>query len=212
MSLTLICLHGFTQNGRLFAEQLAGISERAPQDVRWVLPDAPHRCKPESVAQLAAAFRMPEPPPPHLCWWNASDDGAEYRGWEATREQLRELCTRRDDQSRVGVLGFSQGAIAATALAALHAHGELPALDFAILIAGRLPRAAALSPYLQQPIALPSLHVWGERDSGAVLASPTLAEAFLPSQREIVTWRGPHAVPQRGAAADAIVNWIARFS
>jgi predicted esterase len=212
MSLTLVCLHGFTQHGQLLAKQLGDIKERVSSDVHWVFPDGPHGCKPESVRRLAAAFRMPEPPAPHLCWWDASEDGKEYRGWETTREQLRALCARRDAEDHVGVLGFSQGAIAATALAALQQHGEFPRLDFVILLAGRVPRAQLLAPFLRSPLALPSLHVWGERDSGAMQAGPALAEAFAEAQREIVTWSGPHAVPQRGAASDAIVRWIERFS
>lgn len=211
MALRLVCLHGFTQNGSVLADQLKGVSTRLPAAAQWVFPDGPHACKPESVQRLAAAFRMPEPPAPHCCWWDASEDGSEYRGWEASRELLLGLCARKEPSERVGVLGFSQGAIAATALAALQQHGQFPALDFAILIAGRLPRAQAFAPVLQAPLAMPSLHIWGERDSGALQASPALAQAFSEAQRLVVTWPGPHAVPQRGAAADAIVDWIGRF-
>ena len=212
MALTLVCLHGFTQNGSVLAAQLSGVAERLTDQARLVFPDGPHACKPDSVQRLAAAFRMPEPPAPHCCWWDASEDGSVYRGWEVSRELLRGLCARRDPTERVGVLGFSQGAIAATAVAALQLHGEFPALDFAIMVAGRVPRAQAFARYLQAPLSLPSLHIWGERDHGAVQASPALAEAFEEAQRQVVTWPGPHAVPQRGAAADAIVDWIARFA
>ena len=152
---------------------------------------------------------MEPPPSPHRCWWDASDDGSEYRGWEVSREQLRALCAR---QGRVGLLGFSQGAIAATALAALHAHGQFPRLDFAILIAGRVPRATVFAPLLRAPLQLPSLHIWGERDTGAVQAAPSLVAAFDAAARETATWPGPHTVPQRGPAADAIVKFIERFS
>lgn len=208
MSLTLVCLHGFTQNGQQLAGQLAGISARLPSAVELVYPDAPHACAPASVSRLAAVFRMEPPPPPHCCWWDASDDGSEYRGWEVSRDQLRALCDR---PGRVGLLGFSQGAIAATALAALHEHGQFPRLQFAILIAGRVPRAAVFAPLLKAPLQLPSLHVWGERDAGAVQAGPSLVEAFSAQSREVATWPGPHTVPERGPAADAIVRWIERF-
>jgi predicted esterase len=208
MSLTLVCLHGFTQNGRQLAGQLAAIAARLPRDVALLHPDAPHACAPESVDRLAAAFRMSPPPPPHLCWWDASEDGSEYRGWEASREQLRSLCDR---PGRVGLLGFSQGAIAATALAALHEHAQFPRLEFAVLIAGRTPRAKAFQPLLQAPLKLPTLHVWGERDAGAVQASPLLVEAFAAQTRQTVTWAGPHSVPESGPGADAIVSWVQRF-
>lgn len=211
MTLTLVCLHGFTQNGPLLAQQLDAISQRLAPDVRVVCPDAPHLCKPESVRRMAAAFRMPEPPPPHCCWWDASEDGSEYRGWEASREALRALCAQRDATSRVGVLGFSQGAIVAAALAALQQSDLFPTLNFAILIAGRLPRAKALAPYLDTPLTLPSLHIWGERDAGAMQASPLLSEAFSASERKVLTWAGPHTIPQHGPASDAIVEWVNGF-
>ena len=152
---------------------------------------------------------MDAPPPPHRCWWDASDDGSEYRGWEVSLEQLRALCDR---PGRVGLLGFSQGAIASTALAALHEHTQFPRLDFAILIAGRTPRANVFAPLLAAALRLPSLHIWGERDMGAAEACPALVEAFDAQSRQVVTWPGPHTVPERGPAADAIVSWIERFA
>ena len=205
MSLTLICLHGFTQNGQQLAGQLASIAARLPPEIELIFPDAPHACAPASVERLAALFRMEPPPPPHLCWWDASDDGSEYRGWNATREKLRALCDRPEP---VGLLGFSQGAIACTALAALHEHGQFPALEFAVLIAGRTPRAQVFAPLLAAPLHLPSLHVWGERDAGAPQACPALVEAFDPRSRQVVTWPGPHTIPESGPAADAIVSWL----
>lgn len=211
--LTLICLHGFTQNGSLMQRQVSALSRRFPDTVEVICPDAPHDCAPESVARMAAAFSMPElPPAPHLCWWNASDDGLVYRGWEATRERLSALCEQAGQHSRVGVLGFSQGAIATAAIAGLHEHKEFPALAFAVLIAGRTPRAQLLRPHFQAPLTLPSLHIWGKRDTGAVMASPALAELFSSATREVVTWTGPHAVPGLGPAADAIVDWVTSYA
>ncbi|HET8935432.1 MAG TPA: hypothetical protein VFN67_18420 [Polyangiales bacterium] len=207
MTLSVICLHGFTQNGQQLARQLASIAARLPPEIELIFPDAPHTCSAASVGRLAAMFRMEAPPPPHLCWWDASDDGSEYRGWEVAREQLRGLCDR---PGRVGLLGFSQGAIASTALAALHEHAQFPALDFAILIAGRIPRAKVFAPLLAAPLHLPSLHVWGERDAGAPEACPALVEVFDAGSRQVVTWPGPHTVPERGPAADAIVSWLKR--
>lgn len=205
MSLSLICLHGFTQNGQQLARQLASIAARLPPEIELIFPDAPHACAPASVSRLAAMFRMDPPPPPHCCWWDATDDGSEYRGWEISREQIRALCER---PGRVGLLGFSQGAILSTALAALHEHAQFPKLELAILIAGRTPRAKVFAPLLAAALHLPSLHVWGERDAGAAQACPALVEAFDARSRQVVTWPGPHTVPERGPAADAIVAWL----
>jgi hypothetical protein len=45
-----------------------------------------------------------------------------------------------------------------------------------------------------------------------VQASPRLVQAFSASTRQVVTWPGPHCVPERGPAADALVQWVERFA
>jgi predicted esterase len=192
------------------AGQLAQVAARLPRDVELLYPDAPHACAAHSVERLAAIYKIAPPPPPHLCWWDASEDGAEYRGWENTRQTLQSLCEERTQRGRVGVLGFSQGAIVATALAALQQHGQFPRLDFVILIAGMVPRARVFARLLLQPLELPSLHIWGQRDAGAAHARPQLLAAFSERTRQLVDWPGPHAAPQTGPAADAIVDWVTR--
>src|SRR5262245_33074619 len=107
MPLTLLALHGYSQNGSMMRDALAGLAGlSAAADV--VCLDGPHPCKPASVERLYAAMRQPIPPPPHLSWWDASDDGSVYHGFDATLDLIRGALAKRD---RVGLLGFSQGAI-----------------------------------------------------------------------------------------------------
>lgn len=206
---TLLALHGFTQNGVAMRESMRAIETRLPASLRVVYPDAPNVCAAESVERLFAQWKAPRPAPPHLCWWDATDDGRTYRGWEATRSQLAPLLGGPEP---VGVLGFSQGAILATVLAGLASRGELPNLACVVLIAGRTPRAEVLAPLFAAPLRIPSLHVWGERDAlngdGAVL----LSERFDAAQRSIAIWPGPHVVPGEGPAADAIVDFLTRHA
>jgi hypothetical protein len=82
-------------------------------------------------------------------------------------------------------------------------------LRFALMIAGRVPRAIALEPYFVQPVRVPSLHVWGDRD-GMAAVSPELVGHFDESTREVARWAGGHRVPVDGAAADAIVSFVGR--
>jgi pimeloyl-ACP methyl ester carboxylesterase len=207
MPLTLLALHGYSQKGSMMRETLAAIEGlSAAADV--VCLDAPHPCKPASVERLYAAMGQPIPPPPHLSWWDASDDGSVYHGFEATLDLIRAELGQREC-GRVGLIGFSQGAILTGALAMLSAAGELPPLAFAILVAGRIPRAHALAPRFTGEIAVPSLHVIGERD---LLTPPPmshqLAEKFSPATRKVLVWPGPHVVPTRGSAARAIVDYV----
>lgn len=205
MQPTLIALHGYTMNGarlRSLAPQLFG--ELEPH-VNLVFPDAPHVCSPEAARAAFSAWGVAPPEPPHLRWWRASDDGRVYEGWSATRASMRALFPER---AVVGVLGFSQGAMLAATLAALSARGEFPNLRCVVLIAGGLPRARELSPLFDEPVGIPSLHVWGERDPIANRTAPELAQHFRESARETVSWPGSHTIPQTGVAAQAIARFV----
>jgi len=205
MSLTLIGLHGFTLNGALMRETLAPLMAHLPADILLECPDGPRACSEQSVARMQQLFGVATPAP-HQCWFDSSDDGLEYRGFELTRAKVAELA--ESSPHPVGLLGFSQGAICAAALTALSAHGQFPALDFVVLVAGRTPRAADIAPLFARPIAVPSLHVWGQRDMITGPHSETLVEHFTPDTRQVVQWPGPHAIPNRGEAGDAIVQFL----
>jgi predicted esterase len=208
MSTTVIALHGFTQNGTIMRELLAPLAARLPH-VAFEYPDGPSPCSATSVERMHQMLGG-TPRPPHRCWFDASDDGREYRGFEHTKAELTALIERASTVSsgRVGLLGFSQGAICGASLAALSAHGFFPKLDFVVLVAGRTPRSDEIVPLLDSPIAMPSLHVRGERDPIAKGHVESLAERFDPATRKLITWPGPHIVPTRGEGADAIVQFI----
>jgi pimeloyl-ACP methyl ester carboxylesterase len=205
MLLRLLCLHGFTQNGELLRKHMQPLSERFPAQIEVRCPDGANECAPESVARMSTGMFGEISPPPHRCFYDSTNDGRVYRGMEASIEALREQARGAE---RVALLGFSQGACMSAALCALAQHGEFPKIEWAVLVAGRAPRADALLPYLQQPIALPSLHVWGTRDSWASQEAPKLVERFDAAQRTVVSWKGPHILPTRGEAADAIVEFV----
>lgn len=198
MRTTLVALHGITLNGTHMRTGLGELVSRFPGEVDLVCPDAPHE-----------TARAPRLAPPYRSWWDASDDGRIYEGWDQTRDSLRELMT---PLPRVGVLGFSQGAILAAALAALSDSGAFPPIAFAILVAGRTPRADAIAPFFERAIRIriPSLHVWGAADAFASASAPALVDHFDERTREQIAWPGPHIVPTRGPAADAIVSFVER--
>jgi surfactin synthase thioesterase subunit len=147
--------------------------------------------------------------PPHLCWWNATDDGRLYRGFA---ESLAVLQGHVSDGAPFGVLGFSQGAILGATLAALAQRGEFAQPSFVALVAGRVPRAEALKPMFEHELSVPSLHVWGARDVMARNEAPKLAAAFVATTRETICWDGPHVLPTFGPAADAIVAFLRKHT
>jgi predicted esterase len=207
--ITLIALHGFTQNGQQLRTHLSPLLARLPAQLQVEVPNAPHTCSEAGRERLQRMLGGPSLPPPHLSWWDSTDDGRVYRGWEESLAGLRALAEGYD---AVGLLGFSQGAIAAAALAALAEHGAFPALRFAVLVAGRKPRAELFQPLFDRPLTTPSLHVWGERDVFGNIEFAKLVAEFEPSRREVANWPGPHLVPTHGPGADAIVSFIAKHA
>lgn len=208
MRTTLISLHGFTMNGDGLRQMLAELEARLAEELDFVYPDAPHLASAASVAGMASAMGGFRAKPPNRQWWNASDDHRVYAGWDATREALRAEALRHPS---VGLLGFSQGAAVAAALAALSDQGAFPPLRFVVLVAGFLPRADDLKPLFATPIEVPSLHVLGDKDSFAK-HGPQLLERFGASTRELLRWPGRHTVPTKGAAGDALVDFIRQRS
>jgi predicted esterase len=204
MRTSLLGLHGFTMNGAALRRMLGALEPRLAEHVDLSFPDAPHTASEASVANLLRRMGGNPSPPPHLQWWNSSEDGRQYQGWTETRAQL---CTALQQRARVGLLGFSQGAAVAAALSAVAQRGSLPSLGFVVLIGGFPPRATELLPLLEEPLTVPSLHIWGEADPLAKHAALLLTK-FSTLTRQVVTWPGPHSIPTRGEAADALVEFV----
>jgi pimeloyl-ACP methyl ester carboxylesterase len=185
---------------------MGGLHTALTAHVSMLYPDGTTVCETDSVDRMYALWKVPRLPPPYLSWWNATDDGRIYRGWESARDSIGELIAKHQPAA---LLGFSQGAILASVLAALSARGEFPKLEFAVIIAGSMPRAESLSALFDIPIEMPSLHVWGERDALAASRAAPLAERFAEAQRQTMIWPGPHVIPTRGPAAERILSFVA---
>jgi pimeloyl-ACP methyl ester carboxylesterase len=204
---TLLALHGYTMNATVFRAGLTELEQALAPEFRLVCPDAPFTCSEASVDRLYANSSGARLPAPYRTWWDASDDGQVYRGWEESREFLRGLI---EAHAPVGVLGFSQGGMVAATLAGLAYRQELAGLGYVILVGAATPRARDLQPLFATPIAIPSLHVWGERDRRAVPHSQALVEHFAALDREVAIWPGGHVVPRRGPAFSAMVDFARR--
>ncbi len=202
---TVLAFHGYSLNAEQMAESLEPLERALAPGLKIVCLNGPHVCSSESVDRLYATLGGVRRTPPHLCWWDATEHGEVYRGWEETCASVREAI---EHYAPVSVLGFSQGAILAAAIAGLAALGELPRVQSAVLVAGRTPRAAALAHAFLEPVRLPSLHVWGERDERAGPLAQELSAHFDEASRETVIWRGGHLLPNRGPAFEAMVRFL----
>lgn len=195
-------------NGAGLRHMMREMEPRLADLVDCVYPDAPNTASTESVLGIASLMGGFRAKPPNLEWWNASADGRTYRGWTASLDRLRAEMARAE---RTGVLGFSQGASVAAALAALAQAGVFPPLAFVVLVAGFPPRAGELAAHYQAPIAVPSLHVWDEADAFAK-HSPLLFKRFDRATREKLAWSGRHSIPAEPPEADVLVDFIRRHA
>lgn len=200
----LLALHGYTMNAR-FGASVARMLAPLGESIQVLAPDAPLVCSDEAVARFYSGTGLTQPPGPYCTWWRANEDNSLYEGWEQTRALVERAFT---EHSPVGLLGFSQGAMVASACAALSARGELPRLGFVILVAGRVPRANAFRTLFSAPIEVPSMHVWGERDAFSKDAAPALLEHFAPATREKFVAMGGHVFPTAGPAAAAMCRFV----
>lgn len=113
-----------------------------------------------------------------------------------------------------GVLGFSQGAVAASLVCSLRsadAHNAFSSLRFAILISGFPARARALRPAEgdgEGALTLPSLHMWGTSDElVAPAASQRLCARFGSATRAQHVHSKGHMVPSDGASRGAVCDF-----
>jgi Ran GTPase-activating protein (RanGAP) involved in mRNA processing and transport/predicted esterase len=155
--LRVLVLHGMRQSARRLRERLRTLDRALDDVVEFVYLDGP--------------YAVDDAVPHQRCWWKTSDDNRAYAGWEASVRQI-DAHLPAD-----GVLGFSQGA----ALTGLYAALRTDALRFVICVAGFPSRADAHQVLLEpDSIALPSFHLWGERDTMVEPArSRALAEVFV---------------------------------
>lgn len=194
--LTVLCLHGYLQNAEVFRSRMGSTRKALKSRCEFVFVDAPHIVDAATQAQLAGddgvvdnartwwRWTVCTPPattlvvPPCNSTYHFLQDeqpgtrpsGAmHYEGWEASLDLLLDALQQHAPVH--AIMGFSQGAAAASLLAA-HIHASpstAPLLDHlraAVLVSGFVPHDARYAAVLQAnpPRRVQSLHVMGERD------------------------------------------------
>ncbi|CAK9074644.1 unnamed protein product [Durusdinium trenchii] len=203
----VLALHGFGTNAELFGQKLKALLRKLKSIASVVVIDAPF------VLPYDESLRG---------WWLYNQE--LWDGTAETIQSLADVLLQRATFEPVGldeslafvmeewskgydaVLGFSQGAVVAAALCAkLQRNGCPP--RFAILISGfGKPIPQGLQGAFEEPIAVPSLHIWGEADAHMPpWTSQLLADRF--HEPRVHVHPGGHFVPQK--AAD--LNFIAAF-
>ncbi|KIZ03275.1 hypothetical protein MNEG_4681 [Monoraphidium neglectum] len=170
--LRVLCLHSWRTSGAIFKEQFerAGLGQALEDLVEMVFVDAPNRARGKAPPDVAAAF----PGRDYYEWF--STEGAEenlaefrltYHGLENSEPFVEKIIMERGPFD--GIIGFSQGAIMAAAVAAMQRGGGAlqgaPRLRFACLFGAAFsehPRH--LEAFKNGRVDLPTVHIIGHKD------------------------------------------------
>jgi len=197
----VLLLHGFRQNATVIRDAMKPLLKQMKiYPIEFITLNSPMLYKPGTTpfGDSTVTHHTWSTPNEYLrCWWNASDDGRVYRGWEASVRYVEQAWLERGGWD--GVVAFSQGATLASLLS------SMPQLScshsrFAILISGSPSRATAHQAQFEKKIlGVKTLNIYGVQD--AHLGPPeemkerTLKLASIYQDPEILEHGGGHFTP-----------------
>ncbi|KAK9459501.1 serine hydrolase FSH [Lipomyces oligophaga] len=212
----ILCLHGYTQSGPVFAKRSAGLRKAigkmgytlhyATGPIERLVPkDAPEE---EREALFSKGFKEED----SYAWFVMNDETNQYDGLEDSWAILKTYIEM--EGPFVGLLGFSQGAVLGSMLI-----GKLKVLvpsmaedlKWAILVSGFRARCEGADQYY--PIDIPTMHIMGLADSIVSREkSQTLIDACTEQGRKVYEHDGGHFVPSKREAVNTVTGWIAEIS
>jgi predicted esterase len=191
MPTKLLCLHGYTQNGPLFAKRIAVLRKQlAKHNIECIFPSGPFKATETSEEDEQS-------------WWNHQNN--IYVGM---KESISILIKFVDENGPVnGIIGFSQGA----AMTSILANSLKIKPDYIIVVGGFLPRdldAVELITFTG-----PQLHVMGAKDELVTVETSKnlvnhMARFNAASDIHLFEHDGGHFVPGKAEARNFMVDWI----
>lgn len=207
---TVLCLHGFAQNGTVFSVKASGIRKALKKaGYHTVFIDAP-------LALTAADL------PFEASSYGADDKSAElnFRGWVYTQKDRFDIKPSFESVKKayaehgpfIGIMGFSQGSGVAGLLLAHYNEiiGDEKASDslkFAILYSGFKFENESVQQYYEKRVTLPTLHLMGELDT-LVSNERSLAYAELCDDHTVLKHPGGHYCPSTKDLLKSQVAWV----
>lgn len=204
----VLCLHGYTQNGSLFAKKASGLRKALKKaGMETVFPDGPLKVEVDD---------LPFEPSPELlevdmrAWWRIDNTKPDtYGNTGPAFEAIKEVVEKEGPFD--GILGFSQGAGLAAILT--KAIPELvpghPPLKFAIIYAGFRQQAEASQHWYETPFTTPALLIMGSADTLVPEEKGmALYECWDPSKRSLLKHPGGHYTPSQKPHLQAVTAWV----
>ncbi|KAM9321435.1 esterase OVCA2 [Gastrophryne carolinensis] len=213
-ALRILALHGYWQNERAFWERTGALRKNLKNRAELVMISAPLLI-PELPDGSSNEDGPREDP---RGWWFSNPEKSSFNAMEETKscsgleESLQTVAQAFSELGPFnGILGFSQGAALVAMLCALKKQGDPRfSFDFAILVAGFKSLASEHSSYYQEPITVPTLHVYGDTDRvipGEL--SQELASHFV--NPVLLTHPGGHYIPVNAAQKKVYFTFLEPF-
>ncbi|XP_015121354.1 esterase OVCA2 [Diachasma alloeum] len=192
----ILAIHGYYQSGPIFRSKLGSL-RKGFKKINFVFAEAPHEVPPGQFANDG------EEAVGGKGWWfnteshyfRATEPSNLSVGYEESLAYIEKVFQKEGPFD--GILGFSQGASFVSILCALQQKKLSPInFKFAILISGFKSLCAPHAKFYDEPIDLPTLHVFGESDK----IIPTemakdLSDLF--TNKKLMIHEGGHYVPSK---------------
>lgn len=203
-----LCLHGYTQNGALYAKKASGL--------RKLLKKAGHELVFIDGPLKVEVDDLPFEPSQELldtdmrAWWRIdSEDPATYGNTDVAFEAVKAAVDAEGPFD--GVIGFSQGAGLAAVLtkAITQIAPNNPAFKIAILYSAFRMQAASAQHWYETPFTVPTLHVMGTLDTVVPEEKGmALYNCWAPNARALLKHPGGHYTPSQKPILQAVLKFV----
>lgn len=201
-----LCLHGYTQNGELFALKASGLRKaltKAGHELLFV--SGPLRLQPESIP-----FEV-DPSVDMRGWWEINEKNPDFYDLNPAFLELREIIAQKGPFD--GLIGFSQGAALAAALCQniTELVSDHPKFKACVIFSGFKLAAPQYQRFYDSKITTPTLHIMGTMDT--ILSEERCMELYDccdEARRCLYKHPGGHFVPSQKPVLDAVKAFIQR--
>lgn len=207
---TVLCLHGFAQNGAVFSAKASGIRKMLKKaGYHTIFIDAPIKLTPADLPFAASSLGADD-----------KADEVDFRGWVYTQADRFDIQPSLDVVKKayeehgpfIGIMGFSQGSgiVGAIISSFNEVVGDEKAIDslkFAILYSGFKFDNESVQNYYEKRITLPTLHVMGELDT-LVSNERSQVLADLCDNAVVLKHPGGHYCPSTKDLLKTEVAWV----
>ncbi|KAI0981037.1 hypothetical protein GJ496_011899 [Pomphorhynchus laevis] len=203
--LNILCLHGYRQSAKRFHEKTGSMRKGCRNFAHFDYLDAPNQ-----IDELIENGRA---------WW-FSEYNQESKTYSYSSEHnhsepynfdcsVEKFSSSLHEKQYDGVLAFSQGAAFLAVVAAQNDLLVKNGIRFVIFVAGFKSRQHVnlLASYENQPICIPSLHIYGETDR-VIHCERSIRLQHLFKDHECYIHKGGHYVP---SLKDVLPLFLSKF-